>query len=117
MSLEQTNCCGLTEFYNFDNYRSAKDVVKSIIRGLLHPVNIWQQKDSIDEFPPFILFTDTKSTAGSKGEKLEKYIKINKLGTVKKTPYRINPNSGNKVQCYLWTINKTNLKAWNKKTT
>ena len=110
MSVRSTSCCGLNEFYGFASHRTAKSVVKSILTDL----GVGRYR-TIESITPFILFTEVKEKGEDRGEKLARYIKENKLGSVVKTPTRINPNSDNKLHCFIWTINKKNLKEWIKK--
>lgn len=49
------------------------------------------------------------------GEKLAAYIKKNRLGAVKKSTWKDNPNTDNPVRVYIWELAQTNLKRWFKK--
>ena len=62
---------------------------------------------------PFILFSDNKRSRA--GERLAKKIISQKLGGLIKSRVRKNPNSGNKVQIWIWTPNIPRLKRWWKK--
>lgn len=108
MSVQNTSCCGLDEFHDMYYHKTVKDFIIDCLD---------QVESSGDDITPHILFTDVKENSRNKvnGEKLHKFILENKLGTVVKTPPRINTNSNNKLICYLWTINRRNLIAWHKK--
>lgn len=113
MRVEQTMCCGIYEFEGFYN-NTPKQVITYIIKELKD--EYWSETKPISKFPPVIIFNDIiKTNKLSGAEKLAKYIKKEKLGLLVCTPIRKNYNSGNKIKCWLWTLNKKNLKAWDKK--
>ena len=49
------------------------------------------------------------------GREFAKFIKANKLGTVAATGWHVNPNSGNKLKAWIWTVDWDALKVWAKK--
>ena len=57
----------------------------------------------------------TQASPGRYGADLAAYIIKNKLGTILQTPSQANPNSGNKVIMFLWSLDKPNLIAWARK--
>ena len=62
-----------------------------------------------------VFFTDTKNNmknTKNSGWVLAKYIKDNKLGTLVESPGRVNPNSGNTLIAWIWTVSRRNLNAW-----
>ena len=63
---------------------------------------------------PFMFFSVTSSNK-KKAEALVSTIKKDKLSTVRKTRQRRNPNSGNDLIMYMWTINRDKLSAWRNK--
>lgn len=46
------------------------------------------------------------------GKALAAYIKDNKLGTIISSEIRVNPNSKNKIQTWIWHVNKRALSKW-----
>lgn len=57
----------------------------------------------------FIVFTDNDSCED--GDELRDYIKKHNLGTVVVTRKAVNPNSGNYVKVYVWTVNIPKFKG------
>ena len=100
--ISRLNCCGINEIA--DIYENHPDIITNQIA-----------KDYVEKGnqSAFYIFSDI----GDKkiGNSLAKYIKKNKLGLITKSPSRINPNSGNSLKVWIWTLNKQNLRNyWNK---
>lgn len=67
-----------------------------------------------NRFSPYycmIVFSDTIRKP-SRGTRLAKYIKDNKLGTVTASPVRTNPNSRNRIRTWIWCVDRKALKKW-----
>ena len=79
------------------------DVIKEVV---------WNREDG--SMYPFYVFADIEDTnyTDHYGRNLANYIKKNKLGDVVATQKRVNPNSGNRIQSWLWTVNKRNLRLF-----
>lgn len=98
--LNKLSCCGVSE-----------------IDGLQSPVKTL--KDVCDEYfisevgRTYVIFTDVFYS--TKGERLVKYIKLNKLGVIYGTKYKTNINSGNMIKLWVWSPHDRNLKKWWKK--
>lgn len=102
MSVQNTTCCGLMEFYGFAWHRTFKSVIKEIKRNIVHSRK-------------FVLFTDVKhplKTKGVNGQNFYKFIQDNKLGDVVKTKVKENRNSGNKLVCYIWDFDRKVINAF-----
>ncbi len=68
---------------------------------------------------PFIVFSDVvrKKHKGAKRNTSNAYntylyIRKHNLGTISKSDVLKNPNSGNMLQTYLWSVNRRRLKVW-----
>lgn len=59
-----------------------------------------------------VVFSEAKDGSGAYGERFAAYIRRNNLGDVVASGRRVNPNSGNQVKCWVWTLNKRALMAW-----
>ncbi len=64
---------------------------------------------------PFYYWGDKYNTIPRCGENLANYIIRQKIGSVFKSKTKKNPNSGNNIRCYIWTVDERKLKAWWKK--
>lgn len=74
--------------------------------------------DREDEKYPFVIFTamvedeDGEKIDPPYGENFAAYLREHSLGEVLETPVRFNPNSGNKIKAWIWSINHANLRDW-----
>lgn len=89
--IESEISCGVAELSNLWNPTIA-DVMDLPVEGLR---------------PAFIVFSDV---AGSNGDKLAKLIKKHKLGTLTVTRPKTNPNSGNKIKVWAWSVDQSKFK-------
>ena len=102
VDINTTCCCGLKEI-NGIIYSKPKDTIRTVLEDQIEN----------ESHPPFYIFTGV--TKEKYGNKLEKYIKKYKLGTIIKTHSKRNPNSENFITIWTWEINNQNLKKWGKK--
>lgn len=60
-----------------------------------------------------IIFSDrVRKTTRWGGSGLAKFIIKNRLGTVKSSPSKKNPNSNHEIQTWIWNVNQKNLSEW-----
>jgi len=98
------DCCGIKEIVDIDNYTENP---KQII------LDICEDYYKEEHMCAFYIFSDIQKKKA--GKNLKNFIQKNKLGLITLSPIRINPNSGNSLRVYLWTIDKKNLKQyWHK---
>jgi hypothetical protein len=102
MMLEGLNgCCGVREidglaFYDGKPEEAMKVVAKNTVYD-----HTWRHA----------LFT--QAGKGKRyGTNFATYITKHKLGTVVATPTKVNPNSGNPLKAFIWTINWPAFKKW-----
>lgn len=95
--VERTTCCGMYEMYDL-----AEGPPRSLA-ALALAIRNWNYK-------PMVVFTDAVQYGN--GIALAKYIQDKRLGTVVTIPPSYNPNSGHRVQAWLWRINKRRWKKW-----
>lgn len=77
---------------------------ESVVRKVL------EERGSSDKYikEAFVVFSDIAYTGGYAyrntfgGHKLAKHIKDNKIGEIMESPIRINPNTGNHIQAWIW---------------
>ncbi len=99
MSIENLTCCGIHELADIDYARNKpEETILEICQDIYNNGNNCA----------FFLFTDIGKKIA--GKNLEKYIIKHKLGTITKSPAKVNPNSGNSLTIWIWAIQKTNLK-------
>lgn len=106
---ENMGCCGMREL---DGLRdNGERTVKQFCDELFDCYN--DESLSISDINFIhVVFSDTKRS--SKGSSLASYIKRKGLGSVVATSYKKNPNSGNSLKAWLWTINRYALVEWYK---
>ncbi len=95
---EEIECCGIKELANISG--SKPEQILEDIGG-----------EWFGDTPRAYLIFSCR--AGEKaGHRLATYIKQNGLGKVARTKSRTNPNSGNLLSAWLWSVNNTTYKAW-----
>ena len=104
MTIESTSCCGLKEIESITG-ESPEELLKGVCEYL--NAEVWEFDFSL------LLFTAT--TDMDEGDNLAKYIKKGGLGTVVKTRPKKNPNTGNRIVAWVWSVNERALRAWCRK--
>ena len=106
MHLQHMNCCAVSEL-SYIQYELPSYVARYV----------WAQRKLEVAHKAFYIFTAVEDkNVELYGEELASYIKSNRLGTVTKTPTtRRNPNSGNNVRVYTWSVSWLNLNRLAKK--
>ena len=98
MTIRDTFCCGVKEL-DYIEYESSREIMQEIY-------------ESERDFA-FILFTATSEM--KEGRNLAKYIKKHKLGSVTRSPSRINPNTHNHISVWVWSVNHNAINRWGNK--
>ncbi len=98
--LEDMECCGVKEFHGMSG--TPKDVLMNISGDKYH-------RYDEEEFA-YVVFTDLARR--TLGDRLSKYITNHNLGTMYNIRTRKNPNSGNKIKMWIWSLNNSKLKTW-----
>lgn len=105
--LRSTHCCGVDEVDGL--HKDPKTTMLRICRDKYCPSNHYDEDDEGLE-QAFILITD--AVENQRGESLVKFIRENHLGRVVGTVPKVNPNSENLIQAWLWSPNESKLKEW-----
>jgi len=107
LDVQSTMCCGLGEI---GGIQDDTEKVATPKRVLIE----FRENKAYDY--PFVIFTaaDQADYVKTAGTKLARFIRAHKLGTVRQTRWKRNPNSGNNVQIFLWEPNYVNLKHFDK---
>lgn len=102
---QMNGCCGFSEIHGLGDGDSAEKSMKTFtdhIRIVRFGVTF-----------SHVLFT---ATARAKyGRAFAAYITAHELGDLVCSSLGKNPNSGNKIQGWIWTVNPVQLRAWAKK--
>lgn len=99
--INSTHCCGLGIIDHIGSTRDWGAVIRAVKRT--HPRRahyVFSQAESR---------YDLRGEARKYGEEFMAFILKNKLGTVVKSRAITNPNSGNKLTVFTWTVSPTNL--------
>jgi hypothetical protein len=110
-------CCGLAEIHKLCDDKTPKDSMENVAPEIVDRDEIeggleYQQFKNSNGYE-FVVFTDHLKM--TKGEAFRKYIKDQKLGSVHASRAKLNPNTGNLVKIYLWSVNRRKLFQWCKK--
>lgn len=117
-------CCGLSELTDIQHDDDPADSLGTLVGEWWYKRDVWDEKTRRYEYetkPSFhpncchIIFSDANDRSKKYGDNLKKFIVEHKLGRVIKTRGAKNPNSGNEVECFVWTPNMKNLEAYFKK--
>lgn len=122
MYIQETSCCGLKEIEHLSSCASPLDA----IRKLIYYYTTSEDEDGNDlDKPAFaspefahLIFTEAIGPHGDKpnkrhyGASLARFIRKHELGSVVASSSAVNPNSGNFVRVYTWTINHNRLSAY-----
>lgn len=109
MGIEQLICCGMRELDGLPD----KPVFAVLEVAQDHPTPI-SSAGRIGGGYVFVVFSDVVGSTSSNGEKLAKFVRANKLGLVKSTSERMNPNTGNTIKAWIWELDHEALFAFRK---
>lgn len=103
-------CCGIREIGNLGEFATPQEALDS---ALFSP-----EDEPLDR--PFVIFSGVvkDSRSGRKplyAQRFAKFLRDNDLGDVSGGITRVNPNSGNDLKVYLWTVNQRNLARYRKR--
>lgn len=98
--LRETDCCGIRELSDVMGCDNAREAV-------VDAAEWWFEKDKDGAYIFYSVTSDSRI-----GHAIESYIAKYKLGVVQRTHSTRNPNSENMLTMWMWTINKTNFKAY-----
>ena len=127
MNLSIMCCCGVAEIdglqYRRYGVTTPFDPEKALRQLYNDGWSQWNDNgEQDDDGPPFLIFTAVVAAYGSdyaldltNGDVLMKYIRDNRLGAVKRSQPKRNPNTDNEVRAYLWTVAPKNFNAWAQK--
>jgi len=117
MTIRQLSCCGLRELSGLQGPDSPRMKMKEFIRTSCPRSGRYDFRSGRYSYVgslrfSHVIFSEARDGAGDYGERFAAFIRRNKLGDVVASLRRVNPNSGNQVKCWVWTLNKPNLMAW-----
>ncbi|MFA5695834.1 MAG: hypothetical protein WC917_00010 [Bacilli bacterium] len=101
IGINNLDCCGIEELVDIADYETEP---KTIIVDIC--TNYFENENQC----AFYMFSDIQRKRS--GKNLCKFIKKHKLGLITQSPSRVNPNSGNSLTIWIWTINKRNLRSF-----
>jgi hypothetical protein len=102
---ESNISCGVYQL--FDLYSTPESILHEVISG-----NIYDGGEF--SFPAFYVFSDNFE-ADKEGTKLAAYIERHKLGRVIASRKRVNGNTHNLIQVWIWSPNERSLRKWARK--
>lgn len=108
MRLNVMSCCGAREITNLSISRSAPQAMQEFGQAIY-------TRSYADNFRYVIFTAADYGKPATYGTRFAKFIAKNNLGTVLETAKNRNPNTGNQVQMWVWTVNHDAVKAWLKK--
>lgn len=117
MNLRNMTCCGLREITGLEFAGDGKEAMTEFVEAAFPKSRRYNFDKHEYEYIARLnfshaVFSEAQDGAGSYGEKFSAYILKNKLGDVIASQRRVNPNSGNRLKVWIWTLNKQGLKKW-----
>jgi hypothetical protein len=103
MYLQDMQCCGMREIDNLSGIRHSEDAMLEFLR----------ESEGDGQRFRYAVFSEAGTNA-KYGDNFRQFIEKNDLGSVIFTSWNKNPNTGNRVRAYIWTINWTALNKWGK---
>ena len=97
MEIMGTSCCGVNEIDGVSTGDPPSELLKEFL----------QERRYTDRNVFIFVFTDAKTPRQrrmTQGDKFANYIEKNGLGTVVRSAYKLNPNSGNNIAAMIWAI-------------
>lgn len=99
--LNRISCCGVREFCGLQTSTS-KEIVEEVAHDMFEEASDYK----------FVILTDNNDYKWRDSKSFLKFVHKNNLGTVTKTDKAMNPNSGSRIQVFIWKVDITNLKKW-----
>lgn len=99
-------CCGITEIQGLSDHRNSEEALKEFCR--IAGGYDWEWRFR------FAVFTEAGGKKSTYGKNFARYIEKHGLGEVVATKTKVNPNSGNPLKAFVWTMNIPALKSWAK---
>ncbi len=112
ISVHPTQNCGIKEISPISGTKQSHRILFEAGIDYFRPGVGDQGEYAMDA--AIVLFSDKVRPEGevSRGSKLEAYIIAKGLGTVKKTPAVLNPNSGESIIMWVWIVDQEAYHAW-----
>lgn len=106
MEIRPTMCCGVREYSGLNGRN--KEILEYVIDyrfAIGHRLGQYMPENF-----RYLIFTDNREFEN--GDSLRNFITERNLGTVIETASNHNPNSGNMVKVYIWTLDDKALMTW-----
>ena len=117
------SCCGVKEIRGLSEHTSAVDAFRAF--GAVTCLRMMTDStgktcldksgkpipDPMERFR-YVIFTQARKPDYEYGEGFAAFLKGNMRGQIQETTFNMNPNSGNQLKVWLWTIDWDTVKAW-----
>jgi hypothetical protein len=111
MHIAPTSCCGLREISGLSYHNTPGEAMREFALGATRLNYVRSGRVLVCSH---VIFSAADG-ANDYGDKFAAYIRRHKLGTIAISRRLTNPNSGNPLKVWVWSINKTALLAWARK--
>lgn len=109
LDFQSTSCCGVDEIVDLGSRNTTRGAMLDVCNNYIR--REWNNS-FVDDFPAFLSFTGVMKYGY--GQEFANFIRKNKLGTVRESVARVNPNSGNRIKMWIWAVNRTAMRKWYK---
>jgi hypothetical protein len=112
MEIGHLECCGIKELIGISGHRSGGALLRAILE-------VAQESSYEDDDTPwsgnFRYAIFSQASNGKYGKKFAVFIREHNLGEVIETGTHINPNSGNLLKMWVWTVDHDAVRNWSSK--
>lgn len=110
MDINNMDCCGMREIDGLASYKTPEEAMTAfILRGIED-----SDADPFNDEDGGYCHVVFSQGVGEYGNKFAAFIRSKHLGTVKGSRPALNPNTGNIVTAWIWTLDRDRLKKWSK---
>ena len=118
MELRMMGCCGIKELTGLSYCVDAKTAMQDFaVLTCLRKAEAYQKDGSLKWIHApvvnfrYVVFSQAHKESAY-GLKFAAFIRDQGLGTLEETGFSINPNSGNQLKAWIWTVDHDALKSW-----
>ena len=115
MEILNLSCCGVKEIRGLSYSGSASEAFREFGKLTFQRTQLDLQGNPqpapIDKFR-YVLFSQAGKPEYEYGTAFAEFLREHNLGTILETSFNLNPNSGNQLKVWLWTVDWGAVKAW-----
>lgn len=108
---DDMQCCGLREIDGLKDDRTPAMAMEEFAKEHYLIRNTWDNRLRDHKNFRFVIFSQAGASS-TYGDAFAAYIREKELGEVVETGRHTNPNSGNILKAFIWTVDHVRVKSW-----